>query len=59
MRFIKKLFVNFALLALILAVLYAISPEIMGGVYKLYYALFGPILLLLLVLNAALPRRRR
>jgi hypothetical protein len=59
MRFIKKLFANFLLLVIILVVLYAISPEIMGGVYQLYYALFGPVLLLLLVVYTAMPRGRR
>jgi hypothetical protein len=59
MDFFKRLFVNFVLLVLLLAALYAVSPDIMGGIYQLYYGILGPGLLLLWLVVTILPSRRR
>jgi hypothetical protein len=55
MRFIKRLFVNLLLLAILLTVPDTISPEIMGGIYQLYIGILGPGLVLLWLVVTALP----
>jgi len=42
-----------------LAAVYFIMPDIMGAIYKLYYAILGPSLLVLLLIVTALPGGRR
>ncbi len=59
MKFLKKLFLNFVLLLILLAVFYAVWPDLMGVIYKLYVQVLGPGLLFLLLVVTVLPRRRR
>jgi hypothetical protein len=59
MNFFKKLIVNLVFLAIMLVVLYMIFPNIMGAIYKLYYAVLGPALLLLVLILNAMPGKRR
>lgn len=58
MQFIKDLVRNFALLLLIGFGLLLFAPDMMRQVYELLGALFGPVIILI-ILAAALPRRRR
>jgi hypothetical protein len=59
MQFIKKLALNLLILFAGLFVLYLFFPEIMGNVNRLGLGIFGPILLLLVLIVASLPGRRR
>lgn len=58
MSFFLKFLRNLALLLVVGIVLYLIYPDIMRQVYDLLGALFGPLILLILIV-AALPRGRR
>lgn len=58
MQFLKDFIRNILLLVIIGVVLFALFPKIMGQVFELYGALFGPLVLIILVV-AALPRKRR
>ena len=58
MQFLKDLLRNLALLIVIGIILLLVAPAMMKQVYELFGALFGPMLLLLIVV-AALPRRKR
>lgn len=59
MQFIKDLARNLLILIVAGYVIYLISPDIMGQVYHLFGALFGPFIIVLLLVVTALPRRRR
>ena len=59
MNFLKRLVLNLVLLAIMLVVLYFVMPDVMGAVYQLYYAILGPGLVLLVLIAAAMPNRRR
>ena len=56
MKFVRNFLVNVVLLAILLAVLYSIAPDLIRGVFRFYSAILGPGLLLCLLLVAALPR---
>jgi hypothetical protein len=58
MQFLKRFLFNLGALLVIGIVLYIAFPKMMGDVFQLYGALFGPVFLLI-VAAAALPRRRR
>ena len=57
--FIKDLLRNLGLLLLIGIALFVIFPEMMRQVFQVYGALFTPALIVILILVAALPRKRR
>lgn len=58
MTFVKDLLRNLALLAVIGLVLFLLFPKMMAGVFQTYGALFGPFIILILVVFA-LPQRKR
>lgn len=58
MEFIKDMLRNLFLLLLIGFVLFVLFPGMMGQIYQLFGALFGPLVIILL-LAFALPRNRR
>jgi len=58
LQFLKDFLINLAILAVIMIVLFLAAPDMMRQVYELLGALFGPILILI-VLVRALPRKRR
>lgn len=58
MLFFKDFLRNLLILIGIGIILYLISPSIMGDIFRLYGAIFGPIAIILLIV-AALPRKRR
>ena len=58
MEFFKRFMINLALLAAAGLLLLIFFPDIMRSAYSLLGALFGP-LLILIVIVAALPNRRR
>ena len=59
----KRFFLNFirnlVILVVALIVMYLIQPEIFGLVYQTMGALFGPVLIIAMILVTALPRGRR
>ncbi len=57
--FIKDFLRNLGLLILIGIILMIAFPDQMRQVFQLYGALFGPAIVILLIIVAALPRRRR
>lgn len=59
MNFFRRFLFNLVLLVVLLTALYFIMPDIMGAIYKLYYAILGPGLLLLLLVVTALPGEGR
>ncbi len=59
MTFFRRLLFNFVLMVILLAGVYFILPDIMGPIYKLYYSVLGPGLLLLLLVVTAMPGGRR
>lgn len=58
MRFLKDFLRNLGLLLVIGLVLYVLFPDIMRQVFQIYGALFGPVVILIIIV-AALPRKRR
>lgn len=58
MQFFKEFLRNLLILIGIGIVLYLISPSIMGNIFELYGAIFGPIAIILLIV-AALPNKKR
>ena len=56
-RFIKIFFRNLIILVILIIILYIIGGPIMGMVFQVYWLLFGPLGLLLLIVSA-LPYRR-
>ena len=58
MQFLKDFLINLAFLALIMIGLFIAAPDMMRQVVDLLGGLFGPILILI-VLVRALPKRRR
>ncbi len=58
MDFISKLVFNLGLLVVAGIVLYAISPEIMAGVFQISWLIYGPLVFLILVVYA-LPNRKQ
>ncbi len=59
MKFLSDFLRNLAILAVIGLALYVISPSIMTQVFNLFGTLFGPLIVILLIAAAALPRKRR
>ncbi|MBN1801329.1 MAG: hypothetical protein JW891_07475 [Candidatus Lokiarchaeota archaeon] len=58
MSFLKALLRNIAILIVIFLAMLIFMPDVMSQVYSTLGALFGP-LLILMVIVAALPRKRR
>jgi hypothetical protein len=58
MQFIKDFLRNICLVIVIGLVLFVIFPDIVGQIFQLYGALFGPATILLIVVFA-LPRKKR
>jgi hypothetical protein len=58
MRFLKDFLRNLGLLLVIGLILYVLFPYMMRQVFQLYGALFGPVVILIIIV-AALPRKRR
>lgn len=58
MDFLKDFVRNLALLTLIGIILLVLFPDIMRQVFGLYGALFGPLVILILIV-AALPKRNK
>jgi hypothetical protein len=58
MQFIKDFGRNLIFLIVIGIVLFIVAPGMMNQVFQLYGALFGPLIIVILVV-AALPRRQR
>lgn len=58
MKFLGSWVGNIILLLGILFVVFILSPQIMGEVFKFQWMLLGPILILVIIVFA-LPRRRR
>jgi drug/metabolite transporter superfamily protein YnfA len=58
MYFLKTFIRNLALLIIIGIILFILFPEIMGQVYHLYGAIFGPLAVVILLV-AAIPRKQR
>jgi len=58
MQFLKDFLRNLAFLTVIMIVLFLAAPDMMRQVVDMLGALFGPILILV-VITAALPRKRR
>lgn len=59
MRFIKDFMWNLGLLILLGVALYIFSPKIFSQVYWFLGKMFGPVLIILLIVVTALPRRHR
>ena len=59
MEFAKNFLRNLVLLGGIGLVLFIVFPDMMSQIFELYGALFGPGLVLLVIIVAALPRRNR
>ena len=57
-RFIKKFLFNIVILVVLGLVLYIAFPDIMKMLFEIYGALFGPGIIILTVIVAALPDRR-
>jgi len=58
MDFLIVLLRNLLMLVVLGVVLYLMFPEMVGSMFQLYGMLFGPFAILILI-AAALPRRRR
>jgi len=58
MGFIKRLLINLAFLIGLGVLLLILFPDMMKQVFQLFGGLFGPAVILLLIV-AALPRKRR
>jgi len=58
MQFLKDLLRNLAILIAIFIALLIFAPAMMKQVYELLGALFGPVLILIII-AAALPRKKR
>ena len=59
MSFLKGFLTNLLILVAIGVVLFIAAPDMMKGVFQLYGGLFGPGLVVVLIIVAALPRKRR
>ena len=59
MKFLINFIKNLAFLAIIGVVLFIAAPDMMKQVFELYDGLFGPTIIILLIVVAALPRKRR
>lgn len=57
MKFLKKFLVNLLVLLVLFVLMYLFSPDIFGMVYKTIGQLFGPLVILMIIV-AALPGRR-
>lgn len=57
MEFLKRFLRNLFLLLVIGIVLYVVSPGIFNQVAEVYGLLFGPVIVVFLIIAAALPRR--
>jgi len=58
MKFLLNLLKNLAFLVVIGIVLFIIAPDMMKQVFELYGALFGPGIVIFLIVVTALPQRR-
>ncbi len=59
MEFAKNFLRNLILLGVIGVVLFIVFPDMMSQIFGLYGALFGPGLVLLVIIVAALPRKNQ
>ncbi|MEX2161431.1 MAG: hypothetical protein WD751_05900 [Anaerolineales bacterium] len=59
MQFLKDLLYNLGLVALAALILYILFPEQAGAMYQMYWMIYGPIILLVLLIYALPGRRRR
>ena len=59
MKFLINFIKNLAFLAIIGVVLFIAAPDMMKQVFELYDGLFGPTIIIFLIVVAALPRKRR
>jgi len=59
MRFLINLLINLGGLLFLGLVLFLLFPDLMSQVFQVYGKLLGPGLMILLLVVAALPRRRR
>ncbi len=63
MEFLKEFLRNLLLLGVVILFLYIASPDMIGQAFQLLGMLFGPVMLILLIIISALPkksgRRRR
>ena len=55
--FIKRFLINLAVIIGVIIILFILSPTIMGQVFQVYGLIFSPIIIILLLVVAALPRR--
>ncbi len=58
MTFLKGFLTNLLILTAIGAVLFIAAPDMMKQVFQLYGGLFGPGIVIVLIIVAALPRKR-
>jgi hypothetical protein len=58
MQFFKGLLINLGLLLVIGLVLFVLFPDPMRQIFQTYCVIFGPIVVILLIVVAALPRKR-
>jgi hypothetical protein len=56
MGYLKRLFRNLFLLIVIGLVFYLVNPTMAAQVYEVFGLLFGPVLVIILIIAAALPR---
>lgn len=59
MRFILNFLIRLAVLVIIGIALFSIFPDTMEQIFEIYGALFGPGIIILLIIVAALPQRRK
>lgn len=58
MKFFKKFLINLIGLVILGFALYLYSPKIISQVYSFFGMMFGPVLVILMVIIAAIPQRR-
>lgn len=58
MQFLKNLLRNLLILVALGVVVYLLYPTIMGQVFQVYWLLYGPLVIVMLVVFS-LPRKRR
>ncbi len=57
--FFVELLKNLGFLIAFGIIIYILFPDMMRQVFQLYGALFGPVIIILLIVIAALPRKKR
>jgi len=58
MKFLKTFLRNLSFLFLFGSILFIIAPDMMKQVFQLYGALFGPLVIVIIIVTA-LPRKKR